>query len=186
MPESTQTPEQIKLAPDGNPFKSEAAAIRFIKDKSLDDDKYGTMKHKGGWAVATHRHILETEREQQASDKKPGKAAETKYFEVEFSGKAGPNDLNKVPLGVNGLIIFVSRETKVVLPEPFLLVAKDANHTQWEGSDDPAQPMKAAGIIHRFPFRILREATKDEYDTQLREGNKITHDEIDRLRVKHT
>lgn len=174
--------DQIKLAKDGNPFQNPEAAEKFIKDNELNPEIWGVMKHNGGHAVATYRHISELQEAAavEAAKPKTSRVAET-YSRVEFSAKGSENDLPYVPLSKNGKQLRIQRSKQVVLPNSYLEIADNASHPQWEPSDKPDQPMKKTGTIQRYQYRVIGKATRKEFLEMLAEGNEITNQAVERI-----
>jgi len=178
--------EPIILAKTGNPFTSEKAAQAHFKNNELNEDVWGVTKYKGGWAIAKHRWIAE-QREREAVEAREAQAkraaAEDKeeFFKVEFYEKSHPNDLPYVPLSKNGRQLRFPRGRETICPKTFLQIADDASHPQWEPSDEPDQPMKRAGTVRRYGYRVLGPATREDFDKLLAEGNAITQREVERL-----
>lgn len=101
-----------------------------------------------------------------------------KYFEVIFNAKAAENDPEDVMLGVNGELLNIKRETKVVLPKRFLEVADHASETKWKQL--PGQPRKKVGIVKRYPYTVLGPAKEEDYRKAKAEGTKATLDAAQR------
>jgi len=177
--------DQVRLdSKTGKPFKTEELAEKFIKEHNLNEDVWGISPLDGGFAVVTHRELLKRAKEekkvaenlaaQNASKKK------TKYFIVTPSPKGHANDLDKVPIGLEGKIVYASRGEKVILSENEMEILDHATFTDWKESKDRSQAVVSGGQIMRFPYTIGEESTKEAYDKQLAFGNQETLREVAR------
>jgi len=90
---------------------------------------------------------------------------EEKYFEVYFLDKMHDDDLEYHYLAVNGEALQVTKGTNVIVPERFLVVADNALIKQYKKG-------KVVGEVSRVPYRLGREATKEEFLKMKREGTK--------------
>lgn len=169
---SENQPNMFKLQDDGNPFANREDAQRYIKAKELDPANFIPRKYQGGWAVLD----LNAATEQDTTAKMVDQPAE-KYFQVEFNPTGGANDFPHVQLQVNNWDIRIQRGKPVVLPERFVECARNAVQTNYVPDESAKgvgrQPMKAQGTIMRYQFRIIREATKKEFEEGLASGNTI-------------
>lgn len=176
--------QPIILSESGTPFASEQAAREHIKAKELKPDKFRVQKYQGGWAVidldAAVRFAAGEMSGGQASD---AAAVNEKYFEVEFNQAQGPNDLPHVPLVCNGWDLRAQRGKVIVLPQRFIDIAKNAVQTKFTvDSADKMNPVKPDGQFTRFPFRIIREVTRADFEKCLQAGNAIQNTWIQKLR----
>jgi len=176
--------DQLKLAKNGNPFKSVEAAQQFIKAEELNPDIWGTMREGSGWAVAKHSYIVQNKDELLKQSEKraesEAKAKKMTYHLVRVQPQGNENELDHVPMSLNGVELRIMRGDEGILPDNFIALLGDACHTNWVKSDDPEQPVKDGGKISRFPFSIIREATEAEYLEMLQSGNKMTKEAIER------
>ena len=168
--------DQVRYGKDGKPFKTEELAAKFIAENNMSEDQWGIYPSDGGFGVMTYKEIAirqqaqhEAEKNAQASTVEP-----MEYWVIKFSAKGHQNDLNKVPVGVNGKILYVSRGIEVVLPQNYLDVIDSACQTDWQESPDPTQAVVAAGTIKRYPYERVKKAKKADYEKMLKMGNTIT------------
>lgn len=183
---SENQPNNIKLSETGTPFASEQAARDYIKAKELDRTNFVPKKYQGGWAIYDIEATISLASGQMTGGATAESGAPEKYFEVEFNETDSANECPHVPLIVNNWDIRVQRGTAVILPERFLSVAKNATRINYvpDGSASGVgrQPMKAQGVIMRYPFRIIREATKKEFEEGLAKGTAIQNEWLTSLK----
>lgn len=170
---------RIILSESGTPFASEQAARDYIKGKELDRNNFIPKKYQGGWAVYDLESLIKAAG-QQMIDSGGIKDSPEKYWEVEFNQPGSSNDCPHVPLIVNNWDLRVQRGKPVILPERFLDVARNATQVNYVPDDSTAgvgkQPMKAQGTIMRYPFRIIKESTREAFLEGLSKGNTIQND----------
>ena len=181
---SENQPNYIKLNESGEPFASEQAARDFIRTKELDRANFLPRKYQGGWAVYDLEAMTAMASGQMVSPSVPEKPE--KYFEVEFTPSGSANDCPHVPLIVGNWDLRVQRGKPVILPERFIEVARHAVHTNYVPDDSASgtgkQPLKAQGTIMRYPFRIIKEATRKEFEEGLAKGNAVQNEWLQNLK----
>lgn len=171
------TDDNIKLAKDGQPFKSEYAAQVALGKLELPTEVWGVMPYQGGWAIRTHQSVLAEQAmgEQAKSDATRASGInDEKYFFVIFPGKSSPQDTEKVEIGWQGLRITVSREKQVALPQRFIGVCDNAVQQLFEPAARGTQAYVRAGELKRRSYRLIGPATREDFLKQWAEGNDIT------------
>lgn len=163
MPEDIQNPEQY-FSTQGNPFKSEAAAKKFITERGLDPGQFHPVSHEDGYIVKRRAQVQVPE----------------KYYRVMFSHKQNPHDERDVTLTVNGETLVIQRGVEVIIPSRFKECADHATYAQF--TQKPNEPRKVVGTIMVFPYSLVGEATESEYRSQLADGNKRTKQELEKAR----
>lgn len=169
--------DTIKLAKTGLPFKSEELAQAELKRLELSADVWGVFAKDGGWVMRTYAAVIAEQRQQVAASEDANRAKShrgLKYFWVEFTGRASPQDAEKVEITYEGSRITVTRETKVALPETFLGVCDCAVQRIFEPAPRGANAYQSAGVLKRRAYRNLGEATREDFLKQWNEGNAIT------------
>jgi hypothetical protein len=117
------------------------------------------------------------------ADGPEGPKAPEKYWLVEFSQTSNPYDLPHVPLILKTRQLNVRRGVPVVLPESYVEIARNATLPNWKPNpEDPKKPLRQEGVLHRYPFRVIREATREEFMEGLASGNRIQSDYLERMR----
>jgi len=162
---STAT-DSMKLADNGKPFKSEEEAKRTMTNANMSEDVWGVCRFEEGWAIAKQSWIVSRLREEAKEHDEAVRAVNTKklgYRFIKIAGHSNPNEYGKVPIGVGGMILWVTRNIKVPLPENYVQVLRDAIQKQFEPSDNPEVPYKEAGSMHRYPFEDLGPATEEDF-----------------------
>jgi hypothetical protein len=167
----------------GQPFESETLAIAQFRKEGRDKSKEAVVPHKGGYAIvniAALAEIVSTPPSVQQPTEKP-----MKYWVVNFNQRQSANEVQAIPLSLNGLELRIQRGVDVCLPESFIEIAEHASMTNWDTrTGDPSIPVKASGTIFRFPFRRVREASEEEFKKDLANGNSITNEFMERLKRK--
>ena len=178
--------DQVRYGKDGKPFKSEEIAAKFIADNNMSDDTWGIYPSDGGFGVMTFKEIAKRQRAQREAEKNAQASSEEpmEYWVIKFSAKGHQNDLNKVPVGVNGKILYVSRGIEVVLPQNYLDVIDSACQTDWQDSPDPTQAVVAAGTIKRYPYEKVKKSSQADFDKMLEKGNAITWKAVESAKNK--
>lgn len=177
---STAT-DNMKLAPNGKPFKNEDDAKKAMAVIPMDPDVWGVCQFEGGYVIAKHSWIATRLRDEVKERDRAVGAANVKplrYLWVKLAGHSNPNEYNKVPVGVNGLILWVTRNVKVPLPENYVEVLRDAVQKQFEESDNPEVPYREVGSLHRYPLEVLGEATAADFKKVFEEQRTATEEAI--------
>lgn len=168
----------------GQPFASEALAWAKFRKDALDKSKETVVKYQGGYAIVDIAVLAEMA-STPPSPPAPVPDTKMKYSIVNFNQRQSANEVAYVPLTHNGLELRVQRGVDVCLPHSFIEIARHAEMTNWDcKTGDPNIPVKAAGKLQRFPFRIVRESNETEFNKCLAEGNAITNDFMERLKRK--
>jgi hypothetical protein len=100
------------------------------------------------------------------------KAPEEKYYRVMFSQKASPSDPDDVELSVNGETLVIKRGVEVIIPARFKECADNATFQQFRQL--PGKPRKLIGHIKVFPYQLMGESTKPEFDKMKTDGDRQT------------
>ncbi len=133
------------------PFKTEEDAEKFLQEEMNDMGQ--VLSIDGGFAVMSSNKV---------------KTEATKYFEVEVHARSGSSDPLIIPLGVNGLKYNITRGTKVVLPEPWINVAKNAVVERFEMKQGTLISM---GSTSTCPITVGKEVTEEVFKKALKKGN---------------
>lgn len=94
------------------------------------------------------------------------------FWQVVFSPKGREDEPNDVTLSVNGQCLQIKRSENIILPGPFLECADNGLYPVYKQL--PGVDRKIVSMIKHFPYSVLRKATKEEYEQQLRAGNAAT------------
>lgn len=166
-----QRPDVVLNPIDGEPWGSAEAAETALKSGehgSPDELKVG--KYQGGYAIFKLKDVLDAANPANRKDAAP-KKKEQRYVEVEFMPSNSLQDQKQIPLGVDGMIIIVSRNERVILPENHLKVADSATHSVFD--QQPGRDRMVIGKVSRAPYRIIREnVSREEFLNSLMKGNK--------------
>jgi len=173
--------EDIRMAKNGRPFKTEEEAQGELKKLELAPDVWGVQPKDGGWVLMKHLAVLSAQREDQSKRDEAVRAKVIdgeKYFRVVFPEKGGPHDTEKVEISWQGVRITVSRGVEVVLPQRFLGVCDNAVQRVFEPAPRGSSAYVPAGVVRRRPYTKLGESTREEFLKQWNEGNHITRAEV--------
>jgi hypothetical protein len=189
MPQSTERtngPDPVKMGRDGKPWGTREAAEKHLADEQLDLDVWGVTQRAGKWIIAKHVWILQQakEREEDAAAASAKPQGPKKYVLVRFMEKSDPNDLPHVPIAVQGRQLRGIRGKECVLPQEFVEGLQHAVQQQWEPNSDPKPgepPARIVGQFLRYPFTVVREASSDEFQAALKEGNALTKAGVDEV-----
>ena len=183
MSEDTQTPiqapltgDEIILSTNGRPWPTAKDAERALKSSNRDLNTFGTLAYEGGYAIATWRKINEI-RERQLSDQ--GRDLEArrtpppmKFYEVKIHPRGNDNESNTVLLSFNNDAFVANRGEVIILDEPHMEVLRNAANEDLQPVDkitqsrNPERALKAGrSLVYRFPFTVLRESTKGEFES---------------------
>lgn len=171
--------QPVRLNEDGKPFPSREDAVAAIKAKELDPKVNIPRKYQGGWCILDLEAAAAQVTSQMESGNEGGQPE--KFFLVEFSMAGSVNDMPYVPLVHNLMDLRVQRGREVVIPEKHLKIAQAATMKKFEQGEHGA-PLKETGVIARYPVRIIREATREEFEKGLAAGNEIQNKFLQQLR----
>lgn len=113
---------------------------------------------------------------QAAQAEKPFDMFDCKYKWVNFQAKSNPTDPEDVRLGVQGFVVSVKRNTRVPIPEFFLDCADHAVFNKYDVQ--PGQGRKVVAKIRKFPYTVLGDATRKDFEKEFLEGTKKTRQAI--------
>jgi hypothetical protein len=169
--------EQMKVAKNGRPWTSEDAARKAMAEQELNPLVWGGVQRDGGWVSEQHAQTLKRQADAKAQASSAAKQADEqgeKYFWVEFGSRTSANEAENVELSHNGDRITIRRDTPVPLPQRYLNVADGAVQRIFEPVRRSSIPYREAGVIKRRAYRVLREATREEFLKYMEEGNNVT------------
>lgn len=113
--------------------------------------------------------------------KKAVKKPSTRYFLVKFSGKTNELQAQNVFIGLNGVSRVIQRGVPVVLPEPYLEIAR---HSQIETFDTDADGNRTPLTIANYPFDTICEATEEDYQAMLNRKSPLSAQEIEAIKSR--
>ena len=96
------------------------------------------------------------------------------YWEVIFAPAGNLNDPIDVQLMWEGQCLIMKRMTEVVLPGFYLEVADNATQDNFIQNEKVGR--KKVGVIQKYPYTVLREATMEEFLSQKASGDRIMRD----------
>lgn len=121
----------------------------------------------------------ENPKEETSAKKK--KKGTVRYFLVKFSGKTNELQSQDVFLGLNGVSRVIQRGVPVILPEPYLEVAR---HSQVETFDIDMEGNRVPITIANYPFDTICEATEENYREMLRRKAPFSAQEIEEIKAR--
>jgi len=98
------------------------------------------------------------------------------YHWVKFHQRSSPNDEVRVKLTVNGECLLIERGAKVPLPKRFLECADHTTHPEY--SQEPGETRKIVTEVCTFPYELLGDTTKEEYERFKAEGTRATKEAL--------
>jgi hypothetical protein len=99
-----------------------------------------------------------------------------KFIKGIWANKSDPNDNDKVTISINGEPITWQRGVEVIVPECYLLAAKNARYPKY--TVKPGEGRKVAAIIDRFPFTVTGESSYEEFKREFAAGTKKTREAV--------
>lgn len=147
----------------GQPFDNKKAAEDAIVERGFDRARFVAVKVPNGWGIEDTKPVADT-------PAAPTVAAQKKYAWVTIIEKSNAQDLDTVPLSVNGYTLQVRRGMKVPLPADYIEVLDHAEfHT---GFNEPGNRRKALRKVKRYPFSVHPEpCTEKDFTEWLTRGN---------------
>ena len=101
--------------------------------------------------------------------------AKTRFIRGKWAQKSNPNDLETVRISIEGEVLQWQRGVTTIVPEPYLLAARDATVQQF--TQEPSKGRKLVAIISRFTFEAdasKPEATFEEFKQMYNTGTEKT------------
>jgi len=160
----------------GDPFKTEASARTMIHKLGLNPGTHRVVRIVGEVGSEEEGYGIELPA---AEDDIPVPVYKETYKMVRFQAKSNDNDPEDVVLAVNGEQLIIRRECEVILPGRFLECADHARFPKF--IQTPNVPRKVVSTIHKYPYSVIGDATKREYDTQRLAGTQKVKDNIKRF-----
>jgi hypothetical protein len=179
-PDPTGRAQDVILDDSGNPFASKAKAMAKANELKLDASVYAIVKQGSGWVIVKRESATFDVADKLDAEPAPNakkKADTERYFVVRFHSKQNASETRDVEACVNGEVLIMQRERNTILPERFvrhLALCRYPDERQM-----PGQPRKTVGWIQTYPFTVIREATKAEFDKQRREGTEATRKQFE-------
>ena len=177
--------QPIILSETGTPFSSAEDAVAHMKSKEMNSKDFKVTRYQGGYAIID---VAASVKAVALGTITPGGGTSVpedteRYYLVRFSNLTTQNDVPHVPLVVNGWDLRVTRNKEAVLSTRFKEAAEHSVQIKWERDmADMKNPMKANGTIERYPFTIVREATRDEFEKCLAGGNALQNEFLSQIR----
>jgi len=98
------------------------------------------------------------------------------YHWVKFHQRSSPNDEIRVKLTVNGECLLIERGAKIPLPRRFLEAADHTTHEEY--AQEPGEQRKIVTEVTTFPYEIVGDATKEEYERFKEAGTRATKEAL--------
>lgn len=140
------------------PKKPETQEERLARLQALADLKIGEESD----AEIVERLVKEARaRRQEEEFPKDTSGFPAEYDKVMIYASTQEYDLPYVPLGINGFVIKAPRDREIIMPHVF--VSECLEHAV-ETSVTQAKGGLVLRSRHRFPYKFIGKATKDEYE----------------------
>lgn len=175
--------DQLILTKSGAPFKTVGAARMFFAKKKYDETEYAITQVEGGWAIGSKKppepesvpQIFSTSPEVYDSDGEDVEVEEArldpKGYSIVVIAPAGPGDIKKVPLTLNGVCIRCSRNMQLPLPNTYVEILRHAVEIQHRKADEMDDEYYEEEV-YRYPHQVVRPATKAEFDKMFKKAKK--------------
>lgn len=150
------------------PFESFAAAKLHCLEKAIPDNRYEIVEVDGGFGIRMHHGSPKDIAKTLTASAKKVKVEEEKCFRVVFANKTNKNDTDDVVLSVNGEVMVIQREKEIVIPERYKVCADNALQAQFRQM--PGETRKIVGYVMAYPYRLLGDATWEEWMAYRRRG----------------
>jgi hypothetical protein len=98
------------------------------------------------------------------------------YHWVKFHPRSSPNDEVRVKLTVNGECLLIERGAKVPLPHRFMECADHTTHEEYH--QEPGEQRKIVTEVTTFPYELIGDSTKEEFERFKAEGTKATKEQL--------
>ncbi len=122
------------------------------------------------------------EKQEKAADAvKKEKKSTVRYFLVKFSGKTNELQAQDVFIGLNGVSRVIQRGVPVILPEPYLEIAR---HSQIETFNIDDEGNHIPITIANYPFDTICEATEADYHLMLNRKTPLSAQELEAIKAR--
>jgi hypothetical protein len=119
-----------------------------------------------------------TKTKSKTKEKVAPKKKKEKCYRLFIHEKQNDQDLDYVPVGVNGEVLQITRGTEVVIPERFKEVLEHAKYPVYRVK--PGQTRKVTSWVRKVPFDVLGEATYEEYEKMRKSGTAKHREELEK------
>ena len=175
---------------DGEPFPTQEGADLRRRLLALDPGAWHIEPHGNGYAIVRDEGeadsataaedfaepedapevIMADEPEEEA---KPTPAGEP-YYWVRFHSKSNPFDPDDVILAVNGDVLQIKRNERIPIARRFLECADHARYRHF--TQEPGKDRKVDREIHKYPYDLLGEATRQDFLSWKAKGTRINRE----------
>jgi hypothetical protein len=162
-PENQSAP-QLNSQEDNALAKAEAEIEKLKAEKEEADKKAAEAEEAKKIAEAALVEAKDEAEEMPHND--------SKFWWVTFAAKDNPSATDQVILGVNGEMLVIKRNVKVIVPSRYLKVADNAVAKQYRQL--PGEERVVVGEVKTYPYTKLKPATEEEYQAMKAEGTKAT------------
>ena len=162
--------KEIVVAKDGTPYKTtQVAALQ--QSRMRLQATHNIVEYEGGYALmpVDPAGVKSTKT---GTDGK--KADEEKYWRVRFHPMSDKNQHKSVILACNNEVLHMQRDEIVTIPQRFREIADNSVETRY--SHEPGRDRQEIGHIKTYPYDVIEESTKEEFETQKRQGNEQTEE----------
>lgn len=150
--------ESVILSNRGQPFGSDAAALKHLKAAAMDPTRYKVIRYSGGWAIQDggYPDLRPAAPPAQEGPKPTGPAA----YWVQFNLAQSENESSNVFVALNNDKIYAERGVPVCLSVGHIEVLKTS--LLKDCSQLPDRPEMRIRMIMPNPYSVLREASAEE------------------------
>lgn len=166
---------------DGEPFVSKKAATARLKDMLMPAGAWEVDQYGNGFAIMRKVEPVAEEAEEALEQPVAAAPVAEPYKWVRFHSKSNPMDPDEVILAVNGEVLQIRRNERIPVAQRFLECADHARYRHF--TQEPGKDRKVDREIHKYPFDILGEATRDDFVRWKRAGTKATREHAERVGI---
>jgi hypothetical protein len=165
---------------NGAPFTGKRPANARFKELNLPADKWEVAEYGSGFAIM--RKTADPEEEEAPAPPPPAAVPYVEPYKwVRFHNKSNPMDPDEVILAVNGEVLQIRRNEKIPLPYRFMECADHARYKHF--SQEPGKDRKVDREIHKYPFDILGDCSREDFVRWKRAGTKAVREHAERIGI---
>lgn len=129
-------------------------------------------------AVVEETAAEEKTKKKKTSSKKTKKVEQEKCYRIFVHEKQSDQDLDYVPVAVNGEVLQITKGTEVVVPQRFKEVMENAKYPVYRVK--PGEDRKVTSWVRKVPFDVLGEAPYEEFEKMRDQGTKTHKKELEK------
>lgn len=166
----------VKLSDSGVPYTSEKVALHARDRRGLDPREWTAAPWQAGWAIVrraaagvTPAQLATVESSRHTAAAPRASSAAPEFYRVEFMESSDENAARQVEVAVQGKWYLYRRGIEVIIPSAHLEVIKNATYKSIRY--DEARRENYSVVIQTYPYRLIGEATREEFEACLTRGD---------------